>query len=191
MYCFNCGEKVDEKADICLKCGMKLKKKNAIEDRPNTGLNIISFLWPFVGLILFISLKSKTPIKAKRCGKFALFGFILYIILVIIFLTILFTSLNKINKSEIAVFSNEVTKDVILRYESDSLTSIKCYTLHEISNNNNYYGSVRVMKIKNGYKVKTYISDGNVYLVSEYYNGKKNSFNMTTGDKLNLTCNDY
>lgn len=170
---------------------MKLKKKNAIEDRPNTGLNIISFLWPFVGLILFISLKSKTPIKAKRCGKFALFGFILYIILVIIFLTILFTSLNKINKSEIAVFSNEVAKDVILRYESDSLTSIKCYTLHEISNNNNYYGSVRVMKIKNGYKVKTYISDGNVYLVSEYYNGKKNSFNMTTGDKLNLTCNDY
>lgn len=44
-------------------------------DKPSTGLNILSFLIPLVGLILFLSWQNSTPIKAKACGKWALIGF--------------------------------------------------------------------------------------------------------------------
>lgn len=52
-----------------------MASKNVEVDKPSTGLNILSFLIPLVGLILFLSWQNSTPIKAKACGKWALIGF--------------------------------------------------------------------------------------------------------------------
>ena len=51
-----------------------------VVDQKSTGLNILSFFIPLVGLILYLTMKDQTPIKAKGCGKAALIGFILGIV---------------------------------------------------------------------------------------------------------------
>jgi predicted membrane protein len=43
-------------------------------DIPSTGLNIISFLIPLVGLIIYLIEKDKAPKKANSAGKAALWG---------------------------------------------------------------------------------------------------------------------
>lgn len=61
-----------------------------VVDKKSTGLNIISFFIPLVGLILYLTQKDQTPIKAKACGKAALIGFILGIVLSIIYIVAMF-----------------------------------------------------------------------------------------------------
>ena len=43
-------------------------------DEKSTGLNVISFLIPLVGLIIYLTQKDTHPIKAKSAGKSALWG---------------------------------------------------------------------------------------------------------------------
>ena len=74
-YCNNCGKEVDDNAVICPSCGCAVASKNVEVDKPSTGLNILSFLIPLVGLILYLSWQNSTPIKAKAVGKWALIGF--------------------------------------------------------------------------------------------------------------------
>jgi len=58
------------------------------EDRPSMGLNFISFLIPLVGLIIYLTQKSTSPIKAKAAGKWALISviisFVLWLILTVV-----------------------------------------------------------------------------------------------------------
>ena len=43
-------------------------------DQKSTGLNIICFLIPLVGLIIYLTQKDTHPIKATSAGKAALWG---------------------------------------------------------------------------------------------------------------------
>jgi hypothetical protein len=43
-------------------------------DQKSTGLNVISFLIPLVGLIVYLTQKDTYPIKANSAGKAALWG---------------------------------------------------------------------------------------------------------------------
>lgn len=92
MYCTNCGKKIDPNADICVNCGAYVKNLNSnnSDDSSNTGLNIISFLWPLIGLILYLSYKDKSPNRAKCCGKWALIGFIASMVIFAISFTLSF-----------------------------------------------------------------------------------------------------
>lgn len=74
-YCNNCGKEVSDNAVVCPFCGCAVASKNVEVDKPSTGLNILSFLIPLVGLILYLSWQNSTPIKAKAVGKWALIGF--------------------------------------------------------------------------------------------------------------------
>ena len=40
MYCSNCGEKINDGADVCLKCGHKVKKDEDKVNMNNSGFNI-------------------------------------------------------------------------------------------------------------------------------------------------------
>ena len=51
-----------------------------VVDKKNTGLNVLSFFFPLIGLILYLVFKDQTPIKAKGCGKCALIGFLIGIV---------------------------------------------------------------------------------------------------------------
>ena len=55
-----------------------------VNDESSVGLNILSFLFPIVGFILFFAMKAKTPYKAKACGKWGLIGFGVSLVLNII-----------------------------------------------------------------------------------------------------------
>ena len=65
-YCNNCGKEVSDNAVVCPFCGCAVASKNVEVDKPSTGLNILSFLIPLVGLILYLSWQNSTPIKANH-----------------------------------------------------------------------------------------------------------------------------
>lgn len=55
-----------------------------VDDTPSTGLKVLSFFIPLVGLILFCVQNSDKPVSAKAYGKWALIGFITSIVLSIL-----------------------------------------------------------------------------------------------------------
>ena len=55
-----------------------------VNDAPSTGYAILGFFIPIAGLIIYLTSKDKTPLKAKSAGKGALIGFIVGIVLSIL-----------------------------------------------------------------------------------------------------------
>ncbi len=74
-FCSNCGKEVSDQAVVCPHCGCAVQGGDSV-DIPSTGLNILSFFFPLVGLILYLVFRDKTPRKASALGKWALIGFI-------------------------------------------------------------------------------------------------------------------
>ncbi len=76
MYCNNCGERIDDKAVVCPKCGVPVKNKNLTNDAPSAGFAVLCFFIPLLGLILYLVWKDEYPLKATSCGKGALISVI-------------------------------------------------------------------------------------------------------------------
>lgn len=84
-FCSRCGSKISEQASFCPQCGASLSgdikgidqtPKNQVDkDSPNVGLNILSFLFPIVGWILWGVNKNNAPKKAHACAVAAWIGF--------------------------------------------------------------------------------------------------------------------
>ena len=79
-YCSHCGAQIEDQAVVCVKCGCAVAPHTTEPDVPSTGLNIISFLFPVIGLILYLVYHEKSPTKAKSVGKWALISFIIGLI---------------------------------------------------------------------------------------------------------------
>ena len=78
VHCRNCGALMDENATVCPRCGAPVGSVGSTAegpDEPDTVLNVLSFLIPIVGLILYCVNINKFPKKAKTLGKWALIGF--------------------------------------------------------------------------------------------------------------------
>ena len=57
MYCYNCGNKVDENAYVCVHCGVVLKKRsNNIKYNNNVVFNIFSLTISIIAMISSLSL---------------------------------------------------------------------------------------------------------------------------------------
>ena len=83
-YCQKCGAEMADTETTCPKCGAvqgAVTSGNTTPDIPSTGLNILCFFFPIVGLILYLVWKDTTPIRAKAIGKWALIGFIVGVVL--------------------------------------------------------------------------------------------------------------
>ena len=63
-------------------CGYSYYDANSELNTNSTGLNIVSFLFPLVGLILFLVYIDKAPIRSKGCGKWALIGVVVNAIVI-------------------------------------------------------------------------------------------------------------
>lgn len=84
-YCQQCGSQLVDQAVVCPNCGCTVQEPiNQQEDKPSTGLNILAFLFPLVGLILFLCFQKTTPVRAKAIGKWALDGFVVGVTLSIL-----------------------------------------------------------------------------------------------------------
>ena len=79
-YCTHCGNQLLDEAIVCPKCGCAVDPvarsfAPSEPDVPSTGMNVLAFFLPLIGLILYLTEKDKTPVKAKAMGKWALIGF--------------------------------------------------------------------------------------------------------------------
>ena len=91
MFCSKCGKEIMDEAVVCPGCGCPVAGKSVLQaqtsesDTPNGGLNVLGFLIPLVGLIMYCTMVGKTPKKANQIGIFSLIGFIINLMIIIIF----------------------------------------------------------------------------------------------------------
>lgn len=82
MFCSYCGAEINEKAAVCLNCGVSVKK--SCVDKAGAGWWWLGFLFPIVGLFIWIFCNDSEPNKAKKAGIGALVGFIVSVVFTII-----------------------------------------------------------------------------------------------------------
>jgi hypothetical protein len=106
-YCSKCGTELADDAAFCVKCGTATQAPAPEQtqtpapvaapaqaaaptpppeepDAPSGGFAVLSFFFPLVGLILFIVWSGSKPLRAKSCGRGALIGFLVSIVVWII-----------------------------------------------------------------------------------------------------------
>ncbi len=89
MFCSNCGNQVDDKAVICVKCGAPIHKKPQ-NDSYSFGWWWLGFFIPLAGFIIWATCTDTAPTKSKRCLFGAIFGVIVPIVLFVLFYLVLF-----------------------------------------------------------------------------------------------------
>lgn len=89
MFCTNCGNEVDNKAIVCPKCGCRPRSSQNDIDCNSTGFNVLAFFFPFIGLIMYLIWKNDHPLRAQGIGKWALIGFCVSFVMLIIYFSII------------------------------------------------------------------------------------------------------
>ena len=91
MYCKNCGCSLPDDATKCENCGAVLsygfeagKTIPVKEEKGSVLLGILGFIFPLIGLILYLAMMHSEPKKAKSAGKGALTAFIIYLVFIVI-----------------------------------------------------------------------------------------------------------
>lgn len=99
MYCENCGNKLNEGADVCLECGHKVKKETGninIQNIPNEYRPIsmwgyfgyeILFAIPFIGwiILLVFAFGGTSNINVKNFARSYFCFLIVLIVIILIF----------------------------------------------------------------------------------------------------------
>jgi len=97
MFCNKCGKEVNDEAVVCIHCGCSLKEdiSSSYPSPEGAGcfLSGLSFLIPLLGLILYLVWKDSKPQASKDCGKSALWGVIIGIVLWVISMVIFTASI--------------------------------------------------------------------------------------------------
>lgn len=78
-YCTKCGKAIAMNETTCPHCGSISTINNkgvvrVVEDKNSFGIGFLGFIIPLVGLILYLSWRKETPLKAKSAGIGALIG---------------------------------------------------------------------------------------------------------------------
>ncbi len=71
-FCRNCGKEIDDKAVVCVHCGVEQETKKEVTDNGGFGWGVLGCCIPLVGLILFLVWKDTKPKTAKAAGIGAL-----------------------------------------------------------------------------------------------------------------------
>lgn len=108
MFCKNCGNQIADEALFCPSCGTQQRESQqtassvppanrsyqtppqqpqytpakpcaAPDDAPSGAFGFLCFLFPIVGLILFLVWHNEYPKKAKSCGTGAIVGVCVYV----------------------------------------------------------------------------------------------------------------
>jgi len=128
-YCSGCGTELVDDAVVCIKCGRSVAGSINKNDASSFGFAFLCFLIPIVGLILFLVWNNSNPKKSKSCGKGALIGFIVFVVIIPLF--IFFINLGITN-------SNIKKAEIII--EQENVQNIKALErLEAINKQNDYY----------------------------------------------------
>jgi uncharacterized membrane protein len=83
MFCKNCGQEIDDNADVCIHCGIATSKngsaKNAL-DNPSHLAGVASCCFPVVGIILYFMWKDEKPQSAGLVCKWMIGGVIVWVV---------------------------------------------------------------------------------------------------------------
>lgn len=94
MYCKNCGRHLAEEAIVCPACGVATEKfyqshPATKEDNPSVILKIASFIYPILGVILYIIYENKQPKCASSYMKHAIYGTLFAFVMVIFYIILI------------------------------------------------------------------------------------------------------
>lgn len=89
MFCKNCGQEINDNADICIHCGVATGNNGSALDNPSHLPGVAGCCFPIVGIILYFIWKDKKPLSAKLVIKWTLAGVAINVILTIIYVLIL------------------------------------------------------------------------------------------------------
>lgn len=94
MFCKNCGKQIDDKAAVCIYCGISTGNNNSSLngiDNPSHLPGVAGCCFPLVGIILYFMWKDEKPKSASLVIKWTLAGIaigfigsIIYIIFIIL-----------------------------------------------------------------------------------------------------------
>lgn len=87
MFCPKCGEEIHDEIVVCANCGVNIEAAVRLyhsKNSPSIGLNILSLVFPFIGLILYFVYCRNMPDRAKEIGQFTLIGFLIGLLLRVI-----------------------------------------------------------------------------------------------------------
>ncbi len=101
MKCKKCGEELLEDAMFCSNCGSAVYSNDGevyengpthyqsnrvvVIDKPSFVLNVVSFISPIIGYIMWFCMRKSTPNKAKSCAIWATISFVLNLISILVF----------------------------------------------------------------------------------------------------------
>ena len=98
MFCRNCGEYIRGKGHYCERCKELLVYSNGLNvddeivneiyaknDKSGVGLILMSFLMPFIGIILYILNKSRLPKKSHVIMGSTLIGCATWCVVLLLF----------------------------------------------------------------------------------------------------------
>ncbi|MDR3598668.1 zinc ribbon domain-containing protein [Clostridium sp.] len=87
MFCKNCGQEIDDNADVCIHCGVATEKRSASKklDNPSHLAGAVSCCFPVVGLVLYFLWKDEKPNSASLICKWMIGGIVAWVIFYVLF----------------------------------------------------------------------------------------------------------
>lgn len=88
MFCKNCGQEIDDNADVCVHCGVATDKRGGNRnslDNPSHLAGIASCCFPIVGIILYFMWKDEKPQSASLVCKWMIGGIIAWVVFYVLF----------------------------------------------------------------------------------------------------------
>ena len=89
-FCRNCGKEIDDRAAVCIHCGVTQAATPQGVDNGGFGWGLLGCCIPVAGLILFLVWKDSKPKTAKSAGIGALVSVIGGVIFYVLYFILLF-----------------------------------------------------------------------------------------------------
>jgi hypothetical protein len=86
MFCKNCGQEIDDNADVCIHCGVATGKSNSSigVDNPSHLAGVASCCFPVVGIILYFMWKDEKPQSSSLICKWMIGGIVAWVVFYIL-----------------------------------------------------------------------------------------------------------
>lgn len=180
IKCKECGKEISENAVSCPNCGAKNKNNN---EEASTGLKVICFLIPLIGIIIFAINITTRPKYAKQCLLASLLPTIIALIIVLVMIvgaggmfvatTVNVSNTTSVESVEPDLYEIEKFNTRFETYGGSSVTGSKVKSLLDtIRNSNISEDSDRQVKLTGDIITKSDVNTAYKYSVEFKYENK-------------------
>ena len=113
-HCVHCGNQLTDKAVVCVVCGRSPGKASAHDDKKSFKFAFWSFLFPLVGIVLYLVWKDKYPLKARSSLRGAIWGVITALIVAIALIVLMAMGIYSILDSDALTTLYYILKLILL-----------------------------------------------------------------------------